>query len=77
MMAAFPEIDEHDSLGAIGPSWRGRKRFQVAQASKLEHETMNKIFRSATKSLLRGQTVNGDPMARDVRGPQSNWEIPD
>jgi len=31
---------------------------------------------ASPKSLLRGQTVNCDSMARDVRGPQSNWEIP-
>lgn len=35
------------------------------------------LFRLLPQSrCFGGQTVNCDSMARDVRGPQSNWEIP-
>jgi len=54
MMAAIPKIDEHDSPGAIGPWWHGINYPQIAQAPKLELETVKKIFRNATKALQRG-----------------------
>jgi len=73
MMAAIPKIDEHDNPGAIRPWWHGINCPQIAQAPKLELETVKKIFRNATKALQRGgRTVK---CKVQLNGPQCSWVV--
>ena len=78
MIVALSDLQEHDSPGAIGTSWRGENRLQIAQTPgracepRANHSLMRKT------NALRGaeKVVYPFALALDVRGLGCDREIP-
>lgn len=72
------DIKDPDGPSAIGASWRGENRIQIAHIPYRVCEPRENHSFAGDKSMdMRTGGVNWFRLACDVRGPMSNWEIPD